>query len=108
MSPDARFIRCPNQPGGLTPGEAPRTDEAETKPCVDVHPERRILCGWRCGSRLTGLQMRAPFIVCPNRPAASDHVAAAPGIASLVADIARNPRWERLPDAPRKGRSTAK
>ncbi len=31
-------------------------------------------CGWGCGAKLTGIQMRAHFTICPNRPAISDGV----------------------------------
>jgi hypothetical protein len=31
----------------------------------------RMKCGWGCGAKLTGRNMRAHFTICPKRPAAS-------------------------------------
>jgi hypothetical protein len=37
-------------------------------------PGPRMLCGWRCGTRLTAGQMRAHSATCTKRPAGSDRL----------------------------------
>jgi hypothetical protein len=58
-------------------GGRPYPSEAILRPALNLiaHPRGpRMKCGWGRGEQLTGRNMRAHFTICPNRPAASEHV----------------------------------
>jgi hypothetical protein len=72
----AHFTLCPRRSASSEHGDR-RGRNSKAK---RGRPQgRRMKCGWRCGARLTGRQMRAHSATCPKRPAGSGHVARAGG-----------------------------
>jgi hypothetical protein len=68
---DARTLyKMPEPAGSLTSSEqlGPTRDKLESQAWTP--PGRRMLCGWRCGSRLTASGMRALGVAAPNPPLA--------------------------------------
>jgi len=72
----AQVTRCQKRPGVSNDVDHRRRN---WKAKHGSPPGRRMLCGWRCGYRLTASQMRAHFTICAKRPAGLDHVADAGG-----------------------------
>jgi hypothetical protein len=87
----AQVIRCQRRPGVSDDVDHRRRN---WKAKHGRPPGRRMLCGWRCGSRLTASQMRAHFTICAKRPAGLDHVADAEGNSQAMRGGPRGPRMK--------------
>jgi hypothetical protein len=71
----AHFTRCPKRPAESDDLARRPTHLAllnqilgRSKPKRGRPPGRRMLCGWRCGARVTASGMRKHFTLCSKRP----------------------------------------
>jgi hypothetical protein len=63
----AHFTKCPNRPAALPQVKYLDRRWRNLQAKRGRPPGGRMLCGWRCGARLTAGQMRPHFTICPQR-----------------------------------------